>query len=115
MVVRIDPHDPVFKGHFPGRPVWPGVLLCESIFQAAAVLMAHRLEGVLEQAVPVLTRVSNARFKHPVKPGDSVEVEAEFKAQLSNAFFFSGKAKVNGKLAVSIDFACAAVDPSAIQ
>ena len=111
---RINPEDPIFKGHFPGRPVLPGVLICESIFQSAAVLIAHIQEGALEQSVAVLTRIGNARFKHLVKPGDDVIIEAEFKEQLANAYFFSGKAKVKDKVVVSLDFACAAVDAKAL-
>lgn len=106
---RADPDDPVFKGHFPGNPIMPGVLVCESIFQSAAILMAHLLEGAMDNAVPVLTRVSNAKFKHPVKPGDTFEMDVTFKEKLSNACFFVGVAKVNGKTAVSIEFACAVV------
>lgn len=69
----------------------------------------------MDKSVAVLTRISNARFKNLVKPGDTVIVEASFKEQLANAYFFSGKAKVNDKLVVSIDFACAAVDASALD
>ncbi len=106
---RADPADPVFKGHFPNNPILPGVLVCESLFQSAAILMAHLLEGAMDNAVPVLTRVSNAKFKHPVKPGDTYEMEVQFKEKLSNACFFNGVAKVNGKTAVNIEFACAVV------
>ena len=112
---RADPEDPVFKGHFPGNPIMPGVLVCESLFQSAAILMAHLIEGATDNAVPVLTRVSNAKFKHPVKPGDIVEMEVLFKERLSNACFFNGTAKVNGKTAVSIEFACAVVSKEAVK
>lgn len=106
---RADLEDPVFKGHFPGNPILPGVLVCESIFQSAAILMAHLFKDSMENSVPFLTRVSNAKFKSPVRPGDVCEIEVHFKERLSNACFFSGVAKVNGKTAVSIDFACAVV------
>ena len=112
---RADPDDPVFKGHFPGNPILPGVLICESMFQSAAILMAHILEGAMDNAVPVLTRVSNAKFKHPVKPGDTFEMEIHFKEKLSNACFFDGVAKVNGKTAVNLEFACAVVAKDAIK
>ena len=111
---RADPDDPIFKGHFPNNPILPGVLVCESIFQSAAILMAHILDGAMTDAVPVLTRVSNAKFKHPVKPGDTFEMDVHFKEKLSNACFFTGVAKVHGKTAVSIEFACAVVAREAI-
>ena len=69
----------------------------------------------MEKSVAVLTRIGNARFKHLVKPGDTVIIEAQFKEQLANAYFFSGKAKVNDKVVVSLDFACAAVDAKALD
>ncbi len=73
-------------------------------------------KDALEKNVPYLTRVSNAKFKQPVRPGDTYEMEIKFKERLSNAFFFDGTAKVNGKTSVSIEFACAAVaQPSTLQ
>ncbi len=107
---RVDPDDPVFKGHFPGNPVLPGVLVCESIFQSAAILLAHMFPEGMAGRVPFLTRVSNAKFKNPVRPGVVFEMEIRFKERLSNAYFFDGTAKVNGKTSVSIDFACTAVE-----
>lgn len=112
---RADPADPVFQGHFPGNPILPGVLICESIFQSAAILIGRVLDGAMENAVPVLTRIQGAKFKHPVRPGDVFEMEVHLKEQMGNACFMEGVAKVNGKTAVSIEFACAAVPVDALK
>lgn len=109
-----DPADPVYQGHFPGNPILPGVLVCESIFQSGAILIARVLEGAMENAVPVLTRISNAKFKHPVRPGETIDIEVHLKEKLGNACFMEGVATVNGKTIVSIDFACAAVSKEAL-
>lgn len=106
---RVDPADPVFIGHFPGNPILPGVLVCESIFQSAAILIARVLDGAMENTVPVLTRITGAKFKHPIRPGDVFEMEVHLKEKLGNACFMEGSAKVDGKTAVSIEFACATV------
>ena len=112
---RADPADPVFQGHFPGNPILPGVLICESIFQSAAILIARVLDGAMENTVPVLTRIQGAKFKHPVRPGDVFEMEVHLKEKLGHACFMEGVAKVNGKTAVSIEFACAAVSADALK
>ncbi|HLX64740.1 MAG TPA: 3-hydroxyacyl-ACP dehydratase FabZ [Planctomycetota bacterium] len=106
---KTDPADPVFSGHFPGNPILPGVLACESIFQSGAILIAHILEGAMENCVTVLTRIANAKFKQIVRPGDTIDMEVHFKEKLGNACYMDGAAKVDGKTVVSIEFACALV------
>lgn len=101
----------VYAGHYPGNPITPGVLLCEMIFQAGAVLMSHRLGGAGE-GVPVLTRIRDTKFRAMVRPGDTVTVAAAFEDQVSNAYSLSGTIHVKGTLAVRTSFVCALVEPS---
>lgn len=109
---KVNPDDPVFKGHFPGQPVMPGVLICEAIVQSGAILIATLPGGGTQGLVPVLTRLGNAKFKQMVRPGDVLEIEATLKEKMAGAFFMEGSARVNGKLAVSVEFACTAVPKS---
>ena len=98
----------VFAGHYPGNPITPGVLVCEMVFQAAAVLLSQRVADDAE-GVPVLVRIRDARFKQMVKPGDRLEIEASLDEQVSNAFTMKGSAKRDGKTAVRVEFTCALV------
>lgn len=99
----------VFKGHYPGNPITPGVLLCEAIFQTGALLMASKAEGTPQdtKTVPVLTRINSAKFKRSVLPGDTTYIKVVLKEVISSVSFFKGTLKVNGKTAVQVDFACA--------
>jgi 3-hydroxyacyl-[acyl-carrier-protein] dehydratase len=97
----------VFRGHYPSFPVLPGVLQCEAIFQAGAVLISKLME-VDSDAVPVVTRIQNAQFRKLVRPGDTLEVEVQLTERLSNAFFLRGKATVAGQTTARLEFACAA-------
>ena len=97
-----------FQGHFPGNPIMPGVLICESIFQAAGILLAKILGGI-GGGTPVLTRINNARFKNIVRPGDLLELQAEVVETVSNASFMKGSASVAGKTAVTVEFAVSVV------
>jgi 3-hydroxyacyl-[acyl-carrier-protein] dehydratase len=109
---HVNPDDPVFKGHFPGNPVLPGVLICEAVVQSGAVLIAHMPGINMQGMVPALTRISNAKFKQMVRPGDVLEMEVKLKEKLANAYFLEGSAKVNGKTAATLEFACTAVPRS---
>jgi 3-hydroxyacyl-[acyl-carrier-protein] dehydratase len=101
---EISPEEPFFKGHYPGNPIMPGVLTCESIFQTGAILLSSII-GDAGDGIPVLTRIGNAKFKNMVKPGDILEMEAELVERVGNAFFLKGKASVAGKTVVTVEFA----------
>lgn len=103
--VRAD--EPQFEGHYPGNPIMPGVLLCEAVFQAGAVYMAHRFgngQGT-GAGTPILARVENARFKQIVKPGDELTIEARFKESISRFHFMEGSIKRADKAVMSVGFA----------
>ena len=105
---KIDPKEPVFEGHFPGRPIMPGVLIFESIFQAGAIMMGKRMAN--EGKIPVLTRVNNIKLKHAVHPGDTMQIEVKLKDLVSTAAYMTGKATVNGKTAVTLEFSAMLVE-----
>jgi len=99
-----------YRGHYPGFPITPGVLLCEAAMQAGAVLLSGLIEDQPD-AVPVATRANNVQFKRMVVPGDTVLIEAEMTERLANAFFLKARVTVDGKVAVRLDFACTLVNP----
>jgi 3-hydroxyacyl-[acyl-carrier-protein] dehydratase len=100
---EIKPDEPVFAGHYPGQPIMPGALICESIFQTGAILLSKVLGGMGE-GIPVLTRINNAKFRSIVKPGSTLDIEAELVEKVSNAYFMKGKASVGGRTSVTIEF-----------
>ena len=102
------PEEPFFTGHYPGNPLVPGVILCETIFQSGAILIASQVIS-LESGTPVLTRVKNAAFKRMVRPGEKLEIEASISDRIQNALFLKGSARVNTQLAVRVEFTCALV------
>ncbi len=95
-----------FKGHFPGNPIMPGVLLQEASFQSGALLMAT-MSG---KGLGVVTKVSNAKFKNFVKPGDELIMEVTLIDQVSNAYYMKGRSSVNGKVVMAIEFSCALIE-----
>lgn len=105
-VKEVSPDEPFFKGHYPGNPIMPGVLICESVFQTGAILLSSMMSDAKE-GVPVLTRIQNAKFKNMVKPGDILEIDAQLIEKVSNAFFLKGSASVAGKKVVTVEFTCA--------
>jgi len=95
--------EPVFAGHYPGHPIMPGALICESIFQTGAILLS-KMTGGMAGAIPVLTRINNAKFRSIVKPGNTLDIEAELVEKVSNAYFMKGRASVGGKTSVTVEF-----------
>lgn len=101
---KVSPQEEYFKGHYPGNPIMPGVLVCEAIFQSGAILLS-RIIGQIDDGIPVLVRINNARLKIMVKPGDTLELEAEVVEKVSSAYFLKGKASVDGRTAATVEFA----------
>ncbi|HWA99989.1 MAG TPA: 3-hydroxyacyl-ACP dehydratase FabZ family protein [Pirellulales bacterium] len=99
-----------FAGHYPAYPLVPGVVLCEAAMQAGAVLLSRRFAST-ERGVPVATRMNEVRFKRMVRPGETIEIEAELVEQLANAFFLKATVRCAGKPAVRLDFACTLAAP----
>lgn len=97
----------VFKGHYPGNPITPGVLLCEAVFQSGALLMAQAGAESKTDEVPVLTRIHAAKFKRAVLPGDTVSITVKIKEVISHVSILKGTLKVGGKTAVQVEFSCA--------
>lgn len=106
---RVRPEDFFFQGHYPGNPIMPGVLVCESIFQTGAILISKRIGFGGGQGVPVLTRIQDAKFRSMIKPDDLLETEVEIIESLGGAYFLKGKVAVSGKTVVTVKFACTLV------
>lgn len=106
---KVTGEEDFFKGHFPGNPIMPGVLLCEATFQTGALLMSYIMEGGLGNSTAVVSRIQSAKFKNMVKPGDQLEIKVELTEHISNAAYMKGKLYTNGKIALQIDFACTLV------
>jgi 3-hydroxyacyl-[acyl-carrier-protein] dehydratase len=104
---------PVFQGHYPGLPVFPGVLQCEACFQAGAVLMS-RLMVPGSTGVPVVTRVNNVQFRRMIVPHETIEVQVELTERIANAFCLKGKVSVNTKVTARLEFVCTTAPASAI-
>lgn len=103
----VDPEADFFRGHYPGNPVMPGVLICECCFQAGALLVAHHARSPESvEGIPVLTRIQDGRFKRMVRPGDTLEVEVTLDDELDGAYFMTGRASVGGKPVLRVSFAC---------
>ncbi len=98
-----------FKGHFPGNPIMPGVLLQEALFQSAAALLSLDSDPSKPQGLGVVTRVQNAKFKNMAKPKDELIMEVEVVEKLSNAIYCKGKTSVNDKTILVCEFSVAEV------
>jgi len=100
--VRAD--EPYFQGHFPHRPIMPGVLICESVLQTGALLMSRQSGEGIGNRVPMVTRINNVKLRHAVRPGDVLTLEVELLEKVSNAWYMKGRAGVDGKTVLTLDF-----------
>ena len=99
-----------FRGHFPARPVMPGVLIIEAMAQTAAVLVVHTLGPASEGKLVYFMSVDSARFRRPVVPGNVIHVQVCKQRNRGNVWKFEGKAMVDGKLAAEAVFAAMILD-----
>lgn len=104
-------NEPFFTGHFPVRPVMPGVLIVEAMAQATGLLaMASRPEEVGEKALYYFVGIDKARFKRPVEPGDQLIMRVNLEAVRRGIWKFSGEARVDDRLVASAEIMCTARD-----
>ena len=99
-----------FQGHFPSRPVMPGVLIIESMAQTAAVLVVMTLGKEAEGKLVYFTSVESARFRKPITPGDCVRVQVKKERKRGNLWRFSGEARVDGTLMAEAKFSAVIMD-----
>jgi 3-hydroxyacyl-[acyl-carrier-protein] dehydratase len=99
-----------FQGHFPARPVMPGVLIIEAMAQTAAVLVVHTLGPESEGKLVYFMSVENARFRRPVFPGDRLDVYVVKQRNRGNVWKFEGRAKVGDNLMAEAVFAAMILD-----
>lgn len=104
-------NEPYFSGHFPVRPVMPGVLILEAMAQATGIL-AFRTTNTRpsDGTLYYLVGIDKARFKKPVEPGDQVIIDVTVTRSVRNIWFFSTESRVDGALVASADMMCAAKD-----
>jgi len=97
-------NEPFFLGHFPNRPVMPGVLIVEALAQAAALMASFGRDDIdIENRVYYFTGIDKARFKRPVEPGDQLIFEVELIRRIKNMWKCQGVAKVDGQVAASAE------------
>jgi 3-hydroxyacyl-[acyl-carrier-protein] dehydratase len=97
-------NEPYFPGHFPGRPIMPGVLILEAMAQTAGLLVLQSMPEDEKKKKPVFfLGIDNARFRKPVIPGDQLRLELEVTRQRQSIWGFKGKAWVDGKLVAEAD------------
>jgi 3-hydroxyacyl-[acyl-carrier-protein] dehydratase len=109
-VKNVTINEPFFAGHFPQRPVMPGVLIIESMAQTAAVLVVQTLGADAEGKLVYFMTVDSARFRKPVVPGDTLSVRVAKQRNRGSVWKFTGEAFVGDKLVAEATFAAMILD-----
>ena len=111
---HVSDSEPFFEGHYPGNPIMPGVLISEAVFQAGAVFLTSLLEEEMEtnpNLVPVLTKISDARFRSIVRPGDDLLITVSLKEKMGRFIFMNGSVKNGrGQKVMNVTFSVALSD-----
>ena len=108
-VKNVTYNEPFFQGHFPQKPIMPGVLILESLAQATGLLASETAGDELEGMIYYLVGIDKAKFKRPVVPGDQLMLEARFVKSKRNIWAFECRAEVDGDFVASAEIRCAAV------
>jgi 3-hydroxyacyl-[acyl-carrier-protein] dehydratase len=106
-------NEPFFQGHFPARPIMPGVLIIEALAQAAGVLAVEALGLAGSGKLVYFMAIDSAKFRQPVEPGVLLKLEVEFVQKRASVCKFAGRASVDGKLAAEANFTAMIADPPA--
>ncbi|MDB5684607.1 MAG: (3R)-hydroxymyristoyl-ACP dehydratase [Sphingomonas bacterium] len=106
-------NEPFFAGHFPGRPIMPGVLIVEALAQAAGVLAVESLGLAGSGKLVYFMAIDDAKFRSPVEPGVLLRLEVAFVQKRASVCKFAGKALVDGKVVAQANFTAMIADPPA--
>ena len=109
-VKNVTINEPFFQGHFPSRPVMPGVLIIEAMAQTAAVLVVDSLGTSAEGKLVYFMSIENARFRRPVEPGDQLRLTCTKMRQRANVWKFNGVAKVGDTVVAEATYAAMIMD-----
>jgi 3-hydroxyacyl-[acyl-carrier-protein] dehydratase len=108
-VKNVTYNEPFFQGHFPQKPIMPGVLILEALAQATGLLASETAGDELDGMIYYLVGIDKAKFKRPVIPGDQLMLEAKFVKSKRNIWAFECQAEVDGEFVASAEIRCAAV------
>jgi 3-hydroxyacyl-[acyl-carrier-protein] dehydratase len=100
-----------FQGHFPGRPIMPGVLIVEALAQAAGVLAVESFGLADSGKLVYFMAIEGAKFRNPVEPGCLLQLDVEFVQKRATVSKFAGKASVDGKVVAEANFTAMIADP----
>ena len=110
-IKNVTVNEPFFEGHFPTRPIMPGVLLIEALAQTAAVLVVKTVDAVDKNLLVYFMSIEGAKFRKPVEPGDQVELCVEVIRGRGKIWKFKGEARVDGAVAAEAEFTAMMVPP----
>ena len=99
-----------FQGHFPNRPVMPGVLICEAMAQVGAIFAHNARGGIKDRKVFVLTGLDNVKFKRPVEPGDQLRMELTCLKRRGAYWKMQGVATVDGKVVAQAEISAMEIE-----
>jgi len=109
-IKNVSINEPHFQGHFPQRPVMPGVLIVEAMAQTAGVLVVHSLGPEAEGKLVYFMTIDNARFRRPVVPGDTLHIHVVKERNRANVWKFKGEAKVGDTLVAEATYSAMILD-----
>lgn len=112
-VKAVSMNEPFFQGHFPGRPIMPGVLIVEALAQAAGILAVESLGLAGSGKLVYFMAIDGAKFRTPVEPGCLLDLHAEFEQKRAKVCRFKAHADIDGKLASEVSFTAMIADPPA--
>ena len=109
-IKNVSINEPHFQGHFPDKPIMPGVLIIEAMAQTAGVLVVHSLGDETHGKLVYFMSVENAKFRNPVLPGDALKIHVETKQHRKSVWKFDGIAKVNDVIVSESTFTAMIID-----